>query len=325
MRVGRTSTVLVGITRRQTLDQYLNLFTEAGIKVASFTFSAAAIYSALRLVTLPPANGFLALQQTAEGVEVYGESESKPIFSAMFTGSSERARGLAAGELRLPPEYEPTALVDVLPYPKDAARDNEEYHAALAERALPYATALAGACPRLGLSANLLPVELRSTGSRLIFVPTVVLATVLGVLLVLVAVQNSYYRSRYLETINSEIKRLEPIANRAAALDKSVEFARAKSKVLDDFRRRSKEDMDALSELTNLLAPPAWVTQLDISRNSIGIGGEADQAAPLIKQIDNSKLFENSEFTMPIARVANGEAFRIRASREGVAKEGPAR
>jgi general secretion pathway protein L len=176
----------------------------------------------------------------------------------------------------------------------------------------------------LGLSSNLLPAELRSTGSRLIFVPTVILATVLGALLVLIAAQNSYYRSRYLETVNSEIRRLEPVANRAGALDKSADTARKKAKMLDDFRRRSKEDMDAISELTNLLAPPAWVTQLDITRNSIGIGGEAEQAAPLIKQIDNSKLFENSEFTMPIARVANGEAFRIRASREGVAKE-PAR
>ena len=130
-RVGRTSTVLIGITRRDLLENYLNLFTGAGIKVASFTFSAAAIYSALRLVTAPPADGFLALQPTGDGVEAYGESAARPVFSASFAAPEQRARAMAASELRLPPESEPVALIDLLPYPRGASRENEEYHSAL--------------------------------------------------------------------------------------------------------------------------------------------------------------------------------------------------
>ena len=166
---------------------------------------------------------------------------------------------------------------------------------------------------------------MRDSVSRLLFVPTMILAGVLAILLVLAVLQGAYQRRQYLATLNAEIVKLQPAVSRAAAIDKSMEIARQRTRLLDDFRRRSKNDMDAINELTHLLPPPAWLSQLDLSRTTINIAGEADQAAPLLKQIDSSKLFEDSEFTMPMARVTGGEAFRIRASREGVPKEGPAR
>jgi hypothetical protein len=44
--------------------------------------------------------------------------------------------------------------------------------------------------------------------------------------------------------------------------------------------------------------------------------GEADQAAPLLKILDSSPLFRNSEFSMGVMRGQNGEAFRIRTYRK---------
>ncbi len=73
--------------------------------------------------------------------------------------------------------------------------------------------------------------------------------------------------------------------------------------------------MDALAEITKLIRPPGWVGNLDMDRQNIQIAGEADQAAGLLKSLDNSPLFERSEFTMPITRTPSGEAFRIRAVR----------
>jgi hypothetical protein len=323
-RIGRTSSVLVGITRRDTLDGYMNMFTEAGIKVASFTFSAAVIYSALRIYTVPAAAGFLALHSNDTGVEAYGESESRPIFSAAFNGNSDRAQALASAELRLPAEIQPVRLVDVLPYPKGASREDQEYEGALAERILPYATAVAGACPRLGLPINLLPENQRRSGSRLIYVPTIILLTVLGVLLAAWGLEGPYNKQKYVGVMEAEIKKLEPQVSRLAAVDKGIEDAGKRTKLLDDFRKRSREDMDALNEVTRVLAPPAWANSIEITRNSVNIAGEAEQAAPLIKAFDSSKLFENSEFTMPLARIAGGEAFRIRTQRRGAAKEGGA-
>src|SRR5205085_8096832 len=94
--------VLVGIVRRATVDRYYQLFTEAGIAVSSFTFSAAAVHSAIRL-NGAASDGFVALSRSSTGtVEVYGESVARPVFSAEFDMPQQRATALALSELRLP-------------------------------------------------------------------------------------------------------------------------------------------------------------------------------------------------------------------------------
>src|SRR5579863_6267869 len=97
--------VLVGILRRTTLDRYVALFGEAGIAAGSFTFSAAAIYTAHRIPVGAPENsadGFVATAAGENGeVQVYGESPARPVFSAEFELPLERAASLAISELRL--------------------------------------------------------------------------------------------------------------------------------------------------------------------------------------------------------------------------------
>ena len=78
---------------------------------------------------------------------------------------------LALAELRLAPETAPLKLEDVLPKPAVNPVEND-----LSRNALPYATALAGACPWLAPSANVLPPGQRQSSSRAVFIPTVVLA-----------------------------------------------------------------------------------------------------------------------------------------------------
>ena len=74
--------------------------------------------------------------------------------------------------------------------------------------------------------------------------------------------------------------------------------------------------MDALNELSRLLAPPIWTQSIDLTRDSVTLAGEASQASGLIKIIDASPLFENTDFSV-IARSGNAELFRIRTGREG--------
>ncbi|MFN9085766.1 MAG: hypothetical protein ACK5XD_12380, partial [Acidobacteriota bacterium] len=89
--------VLIGILRRQRFAAYQTLFTEAGVKVVSFTFSAAAIYSAIRMTADAPRD-FLAVQETVDGLEVYGESTARPVFSSVFDLPRPRALALAVAE-----------------------------------------------------------------------------------------------------------------------------------------------------------------------------------------------------------------------------------
>ena len=86
------------------------LFAEAGIEVSAFTFSAASLYSAMRLLGRPPAEGFLALgdaETMAATWKCTARARRGRCSSARLDQSYERARALALSELRLPPDTEP--------------------------------------------------------------------------------------------------------------------------------------------------------------------------------------------------------------------------
>jgi len=299
----------VGIVRREIVDRYLELFTEAGITTGCFTFTAAAIHGAIRLFNTAPGD-FVALGQGAGcGVEVYGESRARPVFSAWFDLPAGKAAAMAAAELRLAPETAPLALESLLPAPRVNPVEND-----LARNALPYAAALANACPRLAPAANLLPPERRASASRGIFIPTAVVAAALLIVLAATLAWPDYEERQYLKELNAEIAHLRPLAARAAALDRQIDHTRARSRLMDEFRTRTRSDLDAINELSRLFPMPAWVSSMELSRDGATIIGEAEQAAPLLKVLDASPLFHNSEFN-GISRVQNSETFRLRTQR----------
>jgi len=305
--------VLVGIVRREVIDRYRTLFSEAGILVSSFTFSAAAVHAAIRLNGHGGSNGFVALGHTETGgVEVYGESQSKPVFSAEFQVPPERAAVLALAELRLPPDTAPVKLEDVLPKPSANPIEND-----LSRNALPYATALAGACPFLAPSANVLPPEHRQSNSRAILIPTLVLAAILVIVAGGMFIWSSYADRQYLARLNAEIARIEPIATRAATVDRQIGKIRSQTELLDRFRTQTRHDLDALQDLSTRLEPPVWTTAVDLNADSVRITGEAPAAAPLIRILDASPLFENTGFDWENkAPNGAGEIFQIHSARE---------
>jgi hypothetical protein len=303
--------VLVGMARRSVTSRYVELFNAAGIAVRSFTFPAAAMHAAIRL-SGRPANGFVALGQTAAGaVEAYGESASHPVFSAELNLTPERAATLALSELRLPPETAALSLEQVLPKPRVNPVEND-----LSRNALPYATALAGACPRLAPAANVLPPEHRRSSSRAALVPTLVLAGLLLLAAGAIPLYSKYAERRYLAELHSAIARLQPQATRAAVLDRETAHLRARAEMLDGYRGRARQDLDALNELTQLVSPPAWTSNIELTRDAARITGEAPQAAPLLKILDSSSLFRNSGFDMDQhSPSGTGEIFQIHTAR----------
>ena len=285
--------VLVGMARRSVVSRYVELFNAAGIAISSFTFTAASLHAAIRIAGRPP-DGFLALGQPEAGaVEAYGESTSRPLLSAELNMDPERAAVLGLSELRLPPETQPLSLEQVLPKPRVNPVEND-----LSRNALPYATALAGACPRLAPAANVLPLEYRRSSSRAALVPTLVLAGLLLLAAISMPIYSTYAERRYLAELHSAIARTEPRAARAAALDREIAHLRARAQMLDAYRSRARQDLDALSELTQLVSPPAWTSNIELTRDTARITGEAPQAAPLLQILDSSSLFRNSGFDM---------------------------
>jgi hypothetical protein len=314
-RVGGDGAVLVAITRKEVLDRYISLFAEAGVRIAAFTFSGAVLYSAARLVTRPPAGGFMMFAGTEEALEVYGESESKAVFSAALDLPRERATEFTAAELRLAPDVQPIDVAALLPAPKGAPEGFD-----FSRNALAYAAALAGACPRLALPLNLLPGEYRSSHSRLIYVPTAALAAMVLAGVVGIAAITPIEDRKYMRSLESEFGKFEPLARKAEALDRAIAAARERTRLLDGFRRRSKADMDAVLELTRILEPPGSLQSLDITRDSVVLSGSASQAALLLKLIDSSPYFQGSEFAGALTHSGTSDGFRIRAARKAVAQ-----
>jgi hypothetical protein len=313
-RIGNTPSVLIAITLRSVVDRYTALFSQAGVKAACFTFSAPTIYSALRLLSVPSKDGLLAIEPAEGGVEVYGESATRPIFTARLEQSPDRVRTLAISELRLPPETEVASLCDRLPQPVAQPETYEPSRACLS-----YAAALSGAGLLRPLSLNLLPVEQRQSASRLRYIPTAALGFIVLLLAVAVLAYPSYSERQYLGLLEAQIQTLEPLAKRAANVDRETVSARNRAQTLDNFRQQTRQDLDAMNELTHLLAPPAWLNSLQLTRTYVSITGQTDQAAELIKLLDGSHQFQGSGFSLPLQKTSNGELFTIRSTRKAEA------
>jgi len=309
-RIGRSATVLVGLARRGTIEEYITLFSEAGVKIARFTFSAAAIQPALRFYADPP-EGFLAASANGE-LELYGESPSRPVFTASFDGQFEFAVSSALSELRLDPEAEPVPLETLLPKPAAQPEQTD-----LAHTVRPYTAALTAACPWLALRLNLLPENKRQTSSRALYVPTVVLASLIAITAGALGAYGSFAEQRYLETLQAQIAKIRPRAERAAILEKQIQEARSRTVAIDNFRLGSKEDMDALNDITRVLPPPGFLDHMEMSRQSVDMSGQAEHADSLLRALDGTGRFQNSQFTTAISRDADREVFSIRAQRRG--------
>jgi Tfp pilus assembly protein PilN len=297
--------VVVGIVRQATLAHYEVLFSEAGIPMAAATFSSSVIYTALRLHNAPPSSVFCCSQGSNGRIEIYGESEARPCYSAEFALNSDRAVAMARAELRFPADVSVQELNLVL-------------EADAAVSAVAYAAALAASAPLAASFANLLPADRRASRSRTRYLIPVVLAALLVAGLVAVFVLLPFLTERrYVADLMAEEQRLAPSALRVQAIEKSLAGHKARVASLDDFRRRTQADLDVLNELVRLLPEQVWTNSIEIFPDSVVIAGEADQAAPLLKLLDSSPMFQNSEFVVTVTRNGQVDQFRIRSMRRG--------
>lgn len=301
-RIEGSDSVAVAIARKELIDGYNTLFAEAGIKIAGFTCTGVAVHSGLRLFGSKPAGDVFAIAPSENGVEIYGESAAKAMFSAAFDtpeGAAERAIALAGAELRFENAPEPVELAALLG--ADAPRS--------------YAAALTSACPQHSSPLNLLPLELRQGKSLLQWAPTVALATAVVLAAIGLVVLPGYRNGSIVGTLNQEIAKVQPLAARSSGFDAEIQNTRNRTLLLDGLRKRTKADMDVLAALTNLLQPPTWVQGMDINATQVSVTGETERAEPLLRLLDESPMFEASEFASPPSRNGAVERFNIRMKR----------
>jgi len=302
-----SSEVLVGIVRQSVLETFETLFSEAGIGLAAVTFSSAAVHAAIRVRTAAPAS-FLAFIPLAGSprTEIYGESGNRAVYSARYPFPAEQATALARDELRLDETFPALELSRALPV---AGSESSASPVAVA-------AALAASAPFFAQPANLLPKDRRATRSRVGWIAVATAAALLVVAaLVVWGVLPAMEQRRYMRDLGRQAQALERPALRAQTLERQIASARARIAAIDDLRRRPQADLDVLNELTRLLPAQAWTNTVEIYPDSVVISGEADQAASLVKVLDSSPLFQNSEFTL--THTGQTEQFRIRTLRRG--------
>ncbi len=298
--------VMIGLVRKELLGSYETLFAEAGILMAAATFSSAVIHSALRIWSAAAPLLFFASDDDGGGrTEIYGESESRSVFSAEFSVPRERAIALARAELRMPPDSLASPLSDVLPLAPGVGFPGSGVGAggsasAWSTSGLSYAAALAGSAPLVASFANLLPAERRASHDRVQYLVPAILGILLALaLLTVFVIFPAIEQRRYRNDLERAARQLQPAALRAQALERNIAADRNKILSLDEIRRRPQSDLEVLNELTRLLPPPIWTSAASRILSGLGsdIGRSADQAAPLLKVIDSSPLFQDSEFS----------------------------
>jgi Tfp pilus assembly protein PilN len=319
-RAGRSGAFVVAIAERRVVDSYTALFAEAGVALAGLTFSGGAVFPSLRLFNEPLAEGFVAVAGLAaeDGppFELYGESPTYPLLSVAMDAPADRAAALSAAELRLAPEEAARDLIDVLPAWKSAPDRLDFSPAGRSRLAMPWSAGLAASCPRLCSPVNLLPPEARTVTSRGIYVPTIVLGVVLALLTTALGLRAYAMDRRYSALLESQIRQLEPAAKQVEILDKQIASAADHVREFDEFRKQTRRDLDLVQDLTQTIAPPGWITGLQIDPNAVIISGEAEQADTLLKKLDSSPYLTAAEFTTPLSRNSSGEMFRIRCGRK---------
>ena len=302
--------VIIGMARKELLDSYETLFAEAGIPLAAATFSPAVIHSALRIWSEAPVS-LLCFDTDENGrTEIYGESESRGLFSAEFSVPRDRALALALAELRMAPDHRAHPLLKVLPATPGTLSPDRS--------ALAYAAAIAGSASRVAKFANLLPPERRASHDRVQYIVPAALGILVALaLLSLLVIFPVIEKKRYRNDLERAARQLEPAALRAQTLERKINENRNRILLLDEIRRRPQADLEVLNELTRLLPPPVWTNAIEIYPDSVILAGEADQAEPLLKILDSSPLFQNSEFALALTRNAQTEQFRIKTIRRG--------
>lgn len=303
-RLSGSHNVLVAIASREEFNKLAGLFRQADIQISAFTVSAAAIYSALRLAGRPLPVSFAALENDVAATEIYAETSSRSLYSVSVGSPQENLEQRLRSELRLDPLYEFSPLKSFFPVHSGTFSSGVGLAAAL------HSTAYLKAAP-----LNLLPKKDRASNSRLMYMPTAVLAALLILGAIVYRVQLSIEQRNYLGQIRGLIAKAQPNALQVQALERETATATGRIAQIDSFRNQSRSDLEAINELSRVLASPAYLTTLDLSRSAIVISGQASSAAGLLKQIDSSTQFRNSAFIGDIAAGPDGESFRLKAER----------
>ncbi|MDE2485028.1 MAG: pilus assembly protein PilM [candidate division NC10 bacterium] len=184
--------------------------------------------------------------------------------------------------------------------------------------------ALNGLVP-LPLGIDLLPKELappRSDPSLAMTFRLVALIVALGLAYL---VNGAVRERRVLARLTVKLNQMQAEAAKVEQLKGEVASLSGKIAALDKIDRGEVRKLDVLRELVQILPKGVTLTIFSVEKREVRIGGTiTGSASDLISILEQSPVFENAQFTSPVAqRGAEGQEFQIKALLEAGKEKRP--
>jgi Tfp pilus assembly protein PilN len=278
------------------------------------------------------ATPLLVVNREGQDLEVYGESAGRAALSVEFDLAAvpaERALQLAEADLRLdrgetavlvlagePLDVDaanaltPASVSEVFPVPVSAPAGFD-----LSRDLQSLAVAVESACPRLGWGANLLPVERRRSDSRLVWIPTAVLAGLLVLLGIGFLLRSTIQNRAYAAVIEQRLAALQEVVDSTESNREEAAEVREKIAVLEGQASRTLQDLRIVSEISTLLPASAWLQSLTVDDAGVRLSGETANAAPLLGVLNQARTVQGVAFATSLVRREGKERFEITAQR----------
>ncbi len=323
-RGSRTIRVTVAIIPRDALDPWIVLFRNAGMPLSGACLSS--VVHAHGVGVLWPGDsstvvldcqegrvegclvqdGQLAsLTQTGEDVISTAKTAVERLMAVGRLSSLASARLLVFG----PASSGLKSMEHVALPMENAALDSSDRFGSIAAAMLGFR--------RTGFQSNLVPRELRYRRNQVQWIPTYVffgLALLLGMLLL---GREPYQLTVYASKLDTEIRRIAPVASEVVSQQSELTRLSGKYGVLAGHFRNRDYALEAMLELTRILPETAWISTYGYQDRTITISGLAPKASEIQKLVEDSPLFKEVQFTTAVTHDPKGkDRFTLKATIE---------
>ncbi len=192
---------------------------------------------------------------------------------------------------------------------------------------LPASSVPQAAAPVIGLALrglkkvpytiNLLPRNLRRKTKKTGIYFSIIIFFVVIMLTVAWSLSSVVKNRLVLHKIEQEIAALKHEVQAIQEIQAEAESAEKMMAGIEMAEGREASNLTVLKELSTIVPPTVWLTNLRYHKSSLQLSGYAESSSDLIAILDGSPLFDSSEFTAPITRDRQGaESFKIKTTIE---------
>ena len=316
--------VSVAIAPKTAVDPWIEFFKSVGLPLSGCLLASLALSQGLSsFIQDRPAIVLNCDQDAVDGVlvsggrfahrTVRGDSPDSMVQSVVQTLSSTMrvpadklalvCEGAGAGSVF--PDLAPVAF----PPPRDFEAVSIPGFGAMA-------AALAGFYSRT--SGNVLPARLQYRTSRLRFIPTYVLSTLLFLVCGALLLRDTYQTYVYSKEVDAAITAVTPAVRELARQETELNGLLEKERVLFSDIGKPDAMADVMAELTRVMPRDSWLAGYSLQNNALTLTGYADRATDVQKLLEDSSLFRDVQFSSPITKEDAKDRFVIRAVLEEV-------